>query len=246
MKQTTEPIFRDNNGNLKNKMKHKVGDIVRVKPLSWYEEQLKLSGGINVQNNNGYYFANNMTKYCGKVTKVEKVLGDEYYILSDCGNYNWVDDFIEDIPVTELFEMKLYNYHEKIKAPKDYKIADVSFNEDEVTVYYEKENKYPMSYEEINNFKITSSFQYSSIKRKLTFITLAKLIELRDEWNRVDGFNVDWENEKQIKHCIKRLHEIQIIEANTIPHLLFFMSFETANLFFKTFNALIETAKELL
>jgi hypothetical protein len=88
----------------------------------------------------------------------------------------------------------------------------------------------------------------STKERAEAFLALTQLVELRDAWNKIDGFVADWTNVHQYKYdlCIKN-NEIQSTHKNTSQkHQLYFGSVGTRDLFFGTFKDLIETAKELL
>lgn len=87
----------------------------------------------------------------------------------------------------------------------------------------------------------------STKERAEAFLALMQLVELRDAWNKVDKFEVDWSNNDQCKFTICRIKNVitsdTMISYNSI---LYFKSKETRDLFRKTFEDLLETAKELL
>lgn len=70
-------------------MKHKVGDVVRIKPLEWYNENKDEVGCIGA-------FVPEMTKYCGKeatITESYSLIG--YMIDIDDNNWYWSDAMFE-------------------------------------------------------------------------------------------------------------------------------------------------------
>ena len=89
--------------------------------------------------------------------------------------------------------------------------------------------------------------QVSTEERAEAFLALKQLVELRDAWNEIDGFKVDWNNSRQAKFCIEQYCDKITTEIyyNTYK-VLHFGSSKTHDLFFKTFKDLIKQAKELL
>jgi len=90
-------------------MKHKVGDIVHIKSLSWYKTNLKKENGYNgyVMLNNPYFnfFSDSMSIFCGKKAKIisirETAISHQKWYDLKIGNdnnyYCWVDEMFEDI-----------------------------------------------------------------------------------------------------------------------------------------------------
>lgn len=149
----------------------------------------------------------------------------------------------------------------KIIAPEGYEIDKVN-STFECIKFRETKNKYPTSLKEISNrLYFINSFgaiekvvtqhkdinQLSSKERAEAFLALMQLVELRDAWNKIDGFVVDWNNASQTKYTIIfRNSVICDDEAIHINRVLYFGSRTTRDLFSLTFRELIETAKELL
>jgi hypothetical protein len=72
--------------------KYKPGDLVLVKPLSWFKDNLQQGSYYKVKEQ---YFSREMTKYCGKVIVIDKYcdgfLKYQYqYHLKDSNNV-WSD-----------------------------------------------------------------------------------------------------------------------------------------------------------
>ena len=89
--------------------------------------------------------------------------------------------------------------------------------------------------------------ELSSLSRAEAFLALMQLVELRDAWNKVDGFVVDWKDYIQLKYIIETTHDIISIDTDTeIKSVLAFGSAETRDKFLSTHKLLIEQAKELL
>lgn len=125
-----------------------------------------------------------------------------------------------------------------------------------------KEKKYPTSVDEIMgrewvidtsgyietdcNFP-TKNF-VSSESRAKAILALTQLVELRDAWNKVDGFVPIWKfNNNQYKYRIYICDEQILVDWCTSKNAnLFFGSAETRDKFLETFRPLIEEAKEFL
>ena len=75
-------------------MKHKVGDTVRIKSREWWDAQPKNEYGY--VNCGLCYFMNEMVQYCGRVTKIIKIEGKEYFINIDYQRWYWTDEMFED------------------------------------------------------------------------------------------------------------------------------------------------------
>jgi hypothetical protein len=106
-------------------------------------------------------------------------------------------------------------------------------------------NKYP-TWEDAEE-KLKPSWIDISIKTGQVdevFTTLKRLQWLRNEWNRIDGFVVDWEHRKWV---IKYNVNEPIIDFFYVEkHFLFFKSEPTAQLFLDTFRDKIEMCKEFI
>ena len=73
-------------------MKFKVGDKVKIKNLDWYNENKSKTGFISF---NGVNFMPEMSRYCGEIltiNRVVEVFGQ--YLMSECG-FLWTDEMIE-------------------------------------------------------------------------------------------------------------------------------------------------------
>ena len=148
----------------------------------------------------------------------------------------------------------------EFQIQKGYEL-DKENSTDETIIYKKKENKYPLSVNEIEgrDFYINDRGQIlcsdgdctinqsSTKKRAKSFLALMQLVELRDAWNKTDGFEVDWRDEHQEKYIIENIkQEITVFTNIGSCRTLYFGSPKTRDLFLKTFRDLIETAKELL
>jgi hypothetical protein len=147
----------------------------------------------------------------------------------------------------------------KINIPEGYEI-DV-FNKETGEVSFKKiEVKYPQSVKEIlnRNYYIQPSGtvrksichdvnNVSSEQRAEAFLALMQLVELRDAWNKIDGFIVDWNNINQNKYVLEYIYcKVKKDTYGVSQKVLYFSSAKTRDLFLKTFSSLINTAKELL
>ena len=148
----------------------------------------------------------------------------------------------------------------EFKIPEGYEL-DKENSTDETIIYKKKENKYPLSVEKIKgrNFYISEDGRVlqcdeyidknnlSSKERSEAFLALMQLVELRDAWNEIDGFEADWTSRTQSKHCIENCKNKICSDLYCYTRKsLHFGSEKTRNLFLDTFRDLIETAKELL
>ena len=148
----------------------------------------------------------------------------------------------------------------KIEIPKGYEI-DESKSTFTNIIFKKINDKYPNSVLDIKGRDWTIAGgkpyespincgdidQVSTKERSEAFLALMQLVELRDAYNKVDGFVADWKDDGQYKFCIfvgsNELIKQVLWESNVI---LYFGSEETRNLFYEKHIDLIETAKELL
>lgn len=92
----------------------------------------------------------------------------------------------------------------------------------------------------------------STESRAKAFLALMQLVELKDAWNKVDGFVANWNTPTQYKFCIvrgstKRDNNLLTVSAYEFSyHFLYFKDKKTANLFLNTFSELFEEAMGLI
>ena len=87
----------------------------------------------------------------------------------------------------------------------------------------------------------------STKERAEAFLALMQLVELRDVWNKIDRFEVDWGNRDQLKYIINTGRcKICTTTGALQNSILHFGNSSTRDKFLETFRDLIETAKELL
>lgn len=151
----------------------------------------------------------------------------------------------------------------KITAPTGYEIDRAKSTLEEIVFkpIEPVKEKYPMSVKEIegrdyyitNNGKvdkITNSSDINNLKTEVlasAFLALMQLKTICDEWNRIDGFVVDWNDNKTNKHSVGFEDEKLVTsEWTTWRKPLVFKDRETAQLFLDRFKEMIETAKPLL
>lgn len=85
----------------KEEPKFKVGDVVRVKSLDWYNANKNNLGEVIPKK--GATFIDSMAQYCDKITTIKRINSNGDCILEDCDIYCFAPDSIEkveDIPVT--------------------------------------------------------------------------------------------------------------------------------------------------
>lgn len=151
----------------------------------------------------------------------------------------------------------------KITAPSGYEI-DRSKSTLEEIVFKPIEpvkEKYPMSVDDIKGRKwfvcqgkIEQGQGYTGDLENLktrelasAFLALMQLKTICDEWNRIDGFVVDWTNGGIDKYSVEFQGSKLVIDVwSTKSHPLIFKDRATAQLFLDSFKEMIETAKPLL
>jgi hypothetical protein len=148
----------------------------------------------------------------------------------------------------------------KIEIPKGYEI-DESKSTFTNIVFKKIEDKYPNSVLDIEgrywysgpvraiSLNLTSNDlnQVSTEERAEAFLALMQLVELRDAYNKVDGFMADWSSCEQDKHCVFVCdNELSNQVFHTANMRLYFGSAKTRDLFYEKHIDLIEKAKELL
>ena len=76
-------------------MKHKVGDVVQIKSLDWYNKKRK--GHPNIIITSSITFNKEMSSYCGKKLKIKSVHGWGYFLdIDEYKKFCWTDDMFED------------------------------------------------------------------------------------------------------------------------------------------------------
>lgn len=75
-------------------MRYKVGDIARVRSLSWYNENKDKRGAIHTGSD--YIFLKGMEVYCGRYATIIDVEDGGYRINIDNNDYYLTDEMLED------------------------------------------------------------------------------------------------------------------------------------------------------
>ena len=75
-------------------MKYKVGDIVKIKSLEWYNDSCK-NCDIEID---GVLFNPDMCKYCGKTSIITAESNGHYILSIDSSRWFWYDWMLEDEP----------------------------------------------------------------------------------------------------------------------------------------------------
>ena len=96
-------------------MKYEVGDKVRVKDLTWYEENKSEDGVLC----DGVFFIEEMSLLCGKAVTIKDVYKDSYTIVGS--EWSWQDWMFEDETIDEMFKNNapMSNTQEKISQVYD-------------------------------------------------------------------------------------------------------------------------------
>ena len=74
-------------------LKYKIGDIVRIKDIDWYNENKDEYGNFDI--NDKFTFYADRSKYCGKLLTITEVFDDYYGVKEDNNEYYWIDEMIE-------------------------------------------------------------------------------------------------------------------------------------------------------
>jgi hypothetical protein len=74
-------------------MQHKVGDLVRIRPLEWFDAQEKNSTGELFVNNLRVNYE--MQEYAGKLATIVGVFESCYSLLVDAGRWLWFDSLFD-------------------------------------------------------------------------------------------------------------------------------------------------------
>lgn len=91
-------------------MKYKVGDIVKVKSLNWYNKNKNEYGDVTDVK---CHFVTGMKIYCGKFATINwigKEYSDPYYRINiDLHEYNWSEGMFENIKNIRRKKLKKIN-----------------------------------------------------------------------------------------------------------------------------------------
>ena len=101
---------------------YKVGDMVRIKSLEWYNKNK--DPHQNIQVTGELTFLSSMSKYCGKVARVTHKTACSYRINIDNGLLYWSSYMFEDIKSEKTEEVKLINADE-ITEPLDLPLGTI-------------------------------------------------------------------------------------------------------------------------
>lgn len=76
-------------------MKHKVGDIVKIKSREWYNENKEKDGVVRLKEQP---FARSMSEYLGKTAKIMEIKTSKLWYGLDIDEqwWNWTDEMFED------------------------------------------------------------------------------------------------------------------------------------------------------
>ena len=114
-------------------LKYKVGDKVRIKNIVWYFENKGKRGFICFDHAN---FIPEMSRYCGEILTITKVVEEfEHYLVSECA-FSWTDEMIEcKVEVEEEKKPKFKIGDKVMLGPYPCKITDAQWKDDYGFVY---------------------------------------------------------------------------------------------------------------
>lgn len=111
---------------------YKVGDKVRIKSIDWYNK--RKSDVLGIVYDTTPHFLEDMSKYCGQVATITKMLCSNVFKISlDGGYYDWENDMFEGLVEEETTS----NIIEDTKPNCD-NINNIELNE-KVAIYADKE-----------------------------------------------------------------------------------------------------------
>lgn len=146
-----------------NGLKYKVGDIVRIKSLDWYNKNKDNYGAIYA--GNGFCFWKNMARHCGEIMKITIVKVDpedsnKGYYFMEHSEERWTDEMIEELvegkTLIERFDDNGIPFNEWLShrgafhIPEGYILKDENDNVINATkvVLEKKKKEYPKTYDE--------------------------------------------------------------------------------------------------
>ena len=120
-------------------MRYKVGDIVRVKSLNWFDtNKAEELNGLDVVKCGGRLFVPLMSLYCGKILTITDADENRYLVKEDNGDWDWTDEMFEDpynnilydiFDVNGMFKLKGFDpYHTQTSEGDS--IKKILFDED--------------------------------------------------------------------------------------------------------------------
>lgn len=111
---------------------YKVGDKLRVKSIDWYNK--RKSEVLGIVYDTTPHFLEDMSKYCGQVATITKMICSNVFKISlDGGYYDWSNDMFEGLVEEETTS----NIIEETKSHCD-NINNIELNE-KVTICADKE-----------------------------------------------------------------------------------------------------------
>lgn len=230
-------------------MKYKVGDVVRIKSIDWYNNNCDQRGSVSVK---GDTFVSDMSQYCGKLAKITKVFKNmgKYHLDIDNGRWHWTD---------EMFKGNMKET--KIKLPEGWEIDRVENGE---IILKESKKELPKTWEEclqkLENAEYIDTFSSIHIlgsdiasredKNVIPvglgepMLALMQLLVCREAYRQ--GWKPNWKDGNG-KYCIVYQNN-EIVPACYLTNhwVLSFQSEEIRNKFLENFRDLIEVAKELI
>lgn len=75
-------------------MRHKVGEKVRIKSISWYNENKNPQGFVVFSR---IPFHPDMSKYCDRIMTIDRIMDDSYRMKEDDSEWIWCEDMIEGL-----------------------------------------------------------------------------------------------------------------------------------------------------
>ena len=99
-------------------MKYKVGNIVQIKSLDWYNKNKEEDGWVEEKHLSSFGF--DMSEYCGRTAKIAAVVDEYYFIDIDNGRWCWCDYMFDE----GIRLIKKKNPKEPIVISKNYILSD--------------------------------------------------------------------------------------------------------------------------
>lgn len=251
--------------------KYKIGQMVRVKSIDWYNNNKDSSHCVNIGDKKPR-FTYGMSKYCGQVLTIDDhaEYEGEYYMIEDDGVYTWADEMFEGVVDDCQYHNSMsgrYNSDSepnnidkyiqrfdgnecKIALPEGYQFVDREGNiiDTSVIMVTKKEVEYPKDYDGCCNVLDDDE------KMSLWMMNeLRKLVNARNAYWKIygeaNGLGGSWKPDWEAGCYVIFTKGDGTIERDLqfgINAILAFPTKELCDMFYERFISEIEQCKELL
>lgn len=231
--------------NKKKIMKHKVGDVVKVKSLAWYEENKDGHGDIALRSSNTskIIFNSIMANFCGKKVTIKKELCYKYLIEEDGHGWFFTDAMFEepsrqlvitDEKAKELYKTASAEFKSVLEETfgKDFFVEDIR---DKVKTIPDSIRIYRINHSDVAGITVYLSKGHTRYVR--AFISALAIAEALNE-----GWEPDWNSSDAKYKIVSYRNNIQSTYDNSQNNgMIYFKSKELAEYFIKQFPDICKT-----